>query len=340
MPSEGSSWMPGNALTDTAFQLIKVAEFASLYPDDGMKKAALDRIQIPSKIPAIFESWVKDLQNRDKRGYFAWSKHRTDDVNVFRLDYHIWIWKALKSVEDLGLSKQASSGDDPLPLPPITSSGVQKETLNHFTTLNDVSGKRMLAVTRSSRETRFLLHARDTVVFYGIDWGLPLEDTSYSDVWKDTLETQIHHNENQETGWNKTLRYALAMAMGSRGNSINKKSPADLVQSSLKVLFESTSASGFFPGLLNENTKEPQLFGEENERDSYFHASFEIPLVFLRRAAAIKKICEETPGKLANTQQEGIRHDLSEINDMLTTQPKHQDRASATPDVRPNFSLC
>jgi len=194
----------------------------------------------------------------------------------------------------------------------------------------------MLAVTRSSRETRFLLHARDTVIFYGIDWGFPLEDTSYRDVWKDTLETQTHHIENQETGWSNPLRYALAMAMGSRKDSINKRTPEELVESSFQVLIESTSANGFFPGLLNENTKEPESYSEE-QSDLYFHASFEIPLVLLRRAIPINEIYEKPPGLVDDIQQREYQHNLGTLTDLLTTQPKHQDRGPPEPDVSPNL---
>ena len=234
-----ASWMPENSLTDTAFQIVKVAEFASLYPktEDGLEQMEGVGKRIRSKIGTVYRSWIDDLQGRDKRCSLTWPAYQSEDINIFRLDDHVWICKALKTVEDLILPKQSNHPREW----PITSSAVQRETLGHFTTLNDVSGKRMLAVTRSPRETRFLLHARDTALFYGIDWGLPLADTPFQDIWKDTLEAQVHHDENQETGWNKALRYALAISMGSRKYSINKRSPEDLVECSFKVLIESTT---------------------------------------------------------------------------------------------------
>ena len=127
MPSEGSSWKPENALTDTAFQLVKVSEFDSRYSGAAMKDSDLKHIR--SKVPDIYQSWTRDLQNRDKRQYFAWPKRQTEVVNIFRLDDHIWIWKALKSVEDLSKSVRAYFEEDPLN-PQMTSALVQKEILN------------------------------------------------------------------------------------------------------------------------------------------------------------------------------------------------------------------
>jgi hypothetical protein len=93
--------------------------------------------------------------------------------------------------------------------------------------------------------------------------------------------------------------------MGSRGRRINRRPPAELVKSALKVLLASTSANGVFPGLLDKNTKKPQLFEAEEDRDFYFHASFEIPFVLSRNARKINALHEE-PASVVG-QEEGTK---------------------------------
>jgi hypothetical protein len=49
----------------------------------------------------------------------------------------------------------------------FTVEDMRKQNVRRFTIENDVLKKRMLSVTRSARETRFLFHSRDTVLYYG-----------------------------------------------------------------------------------------------------------------------------------------------------------------------------
>ncbi|EQB54523.1 hypothetical protein CGLO_05628 [Colletotrichum gloeosporioides Cg-14] len=192
-----------------------------------------------------------------------------------------------------------------------------------------MSKKRMLAMTRSPRETRFLFHASDTALFYGINRDFFLERTSFNEVWENTIEAQVHHNENSETGWDNSIRYALAIMLGTRNMSINKRSPQELIKSSLKVLFGSTSPNGLFYGLLDSTTKESTLFGRENDRDFYFHASFEIPFILLTHCWKIYaevKGSEKPPEPSSVLQPKALAtHDLlEEVADLNLMQPKRQ----------------
>ncbi len=107
---------------------------------------------------------------------------------------------------------------------------VQRGMISRFTTDNDVSKMRMLAVTRCSLETRFLFHARDTALFYGFDWDFFLENTSFEEVWRNTLQAQPYHDDIQETSWDFPLRYALAIHMGVRKIMINRRLPHGMVR--------------------------------------------------------------------------------------------------------------
>lgn len=307
MESQSMSYTPPDSLTDTAFQIIKAALYSEVYEETvGLEFS--QRI-----IMDVCEPWVRAMDKLDKRSSFAWPHTQASETNVFRLDDHVWIWKGLKSIEYLGLwtSHQLKTLDRGM-LRKFNPNHVQREMLRRFTTENSVSRKRMLAVTRSSLETRFLFHARDTALFYGSSWNFFLQDTMFCEVWDNSIEAQPYHIGNQETAWDNALRYALAIVMGARGHRINKRSPAEVVKSSLAVLFKTTSPSGFFPGQLDSTTKEPTLFFNERDRDFYFHASFEIPFVLLDNAQKINSICQSDTGanprvtKRANTDPQSI----------------------------------
>ncbi|EXJ89887.1 hypothetical protein A1O3_02954 [Capronia epimyces CBS 606.96] len=336
------SWMPEDSLTDTPYQVIKVAEFAALYrepSDQDLAKKIMVRVG---------QKWCKELFKLDKRGELVWPHARDEDITTFRLDDHVLIWKAIKSMQDLDIwvelrkekknkeddSKEDGSEDggfDEL-AKRFTRSDIQRVILGHFTTLNDHSGKRMVAVKRSARETRFMLHARDTVLFYAIDWGLSLEQTSFREVWTNTIESQIHHDENQEAHWDNAIRYALAIVMASQDKTINKHTPSELLKLSLQVLFQSTSPNAFFPGQLDKNTKEPELYRDEEDRDWYFHASFEIPFVLLLHAGKINSIFDgqhqKQPQKNPVPDIEQPRPGMEQVAERFTAEPKNQTPGS------------
>lgn len=205
--------------------------------------------------------WLEALENREHRESFTWA-NACEEFNTFRLDEHVWIWRALKATDcsdslslyrkSDGLNKRAYG---------FFHGKVQREVLRHFTTRNDnISGKSMLAVTRSCRETRFLLHARDTVLFHSLDWGFPLDEPLFRDLWTNTIESQSRHDENHEDQWENSLGYALAIVMGCRDQSLNKRTPQELLKTSLKTLLEISSPNGLFTGQLDATTKKPICF--------------------------------------------------------------------------------
>jgi hypothetical protein len=285
----------------------------------------------------VSAGWTEHLVKVDKRKRFAWRHGQDEDVNVFRLDDHVWIWKALKSVENLEVWSNAAEKEnksptsaDTIPTTSLSSATVQREMLSRFTTMNDVSRKRMLAVTRSSRDTRFMFHARDTVLFYAMkDWRLRLEE----EVWQNTINAQAYHDENEDINWANSLRYALAIVMGVENYRINKRTPKELVTSALGRLFRATSSNGFFPSDLDMNTKEPILFDDEKYRDFYFHTSFEIPYVLLTRAfqiagtleppATTKSAITERPFDSQADLLKAVHESLTKIVNLATSQPKH-----------------
>lgn len=389
-PAESSdTWQPRDAITDTPFQILKMADYHSFYNKGGGRKRKEDdrgrlvedvknrRMEddeetVHSLLGKIRESWLRELNKLDKRASFAWPHARDEGINTFRLDDHFWVWKALKSLEDLGFS-----GNQPLLKPVedeksdttasetkkkeefarvakrLLSGDVQRGILQRFTTENDVSRRRMLAVTRSARETRFLFHARDTALFYGYDHGFFLPGSSFHELWENTIEAQLYHEENKEAGWGNAIRYALGIMVGTRGHCLNKQSPAGMVKSCVEVLICSSSHNGFFPGQLDEATKKPALFYGEEDRDFYHHANFEINHILLTHARHIDTLFQETtavPQKQTRLDNKGksrlsnedefLLHLFSELAEMLVglmEQPKRQKMLLDPPAGKQNF---
>lgn len=122
-----------------------------------------------------------------------------------------------------------------------------------------------------------------------------MPNTSYHELWSNTIQAQIYHEDNHEIGWDNSIRYALTIVMGIRHFQINSsKTARHLVRDAVNVLFESTSPNGFFPGQLTEGTSDPVIFESEEYRDSYFHANFEVSYVLLVNSESIEDCFKKT----------------------------------------------
>ncbi|TGO58878.1 hypothetical protein BCON_0050g00090 [Botryotinia convoluta] len=286
-----------NNLTNTAFQIIKAGEFAEHYSKDSGK----NEWQLARKvIRRVYNSWIMHLDKLDERGKFVWPRYQREDLRVFRLDDHVWIIRALKLAELTIFSRHTERAAQELTISvpkrrprsllenEHSFPNIQREVVQRFTTQNHnyQFNKRMLAVTRSVQESRFLFHARDTALFYNTN-QMEMKGTQFIELLKNTIDSQPHHVDNEESGWDNTLRYALAMIVGACGYRINAKPSFELVQSSMEVLFGSFSSNGFVAGQLDKDTKEQGLFEDGEDADSYYHASFKIPYILLQYATKI-----------------------------------------------------
>lgn len=360
----GETWTAPDALTDVPFQILKATQFLRVF---GSEKEEHDKKKSDNKenndkeenvpynvVASVMVNWLTVLDKIDKRGKFAWPHRREEDANVFRLDDHIWILLALKSIsvhedhfakwrthrgdvwvsENVKVNSKFDSawskrrGDIT-----YTFQEFEREVFRRFTTENENSRTRMLAVTRSPRETRFFLHARDTVFFYGQYWGLIQKDSPQTALWERTLDIQQDHREDDDKTWDNALRFGLAALLGSRQRHIkNSKSPNVPAKPALLTLFRSSGVSGFFPGQLDDASKIPKLFDEERWRDFYFHASFEVPFLLLTHARRFEEEVEAVDrthtstasgGKSGGIKPEQIRqilHHLGTISETLAKQ--------------------
>lgn len=276
--ADSSSALAAEALSDTPYQIIKLADFISKTKDsldEDMREFVKEHLR------SLVGPWLRKLDEADKRGHFAFPQPGTQK---YRLEYHVWIWRALLAIDKLrivgslkGSGTKTSSARDQvsqLPLGDFSPAEIQRKVLKRFTTENTASRRRMIAVSRKSAETRFLFRSRDTVLFY--ESKPPFFDKSDS-LWKATIDAQRYHEENEDSTWDNPLRYGLALMMAAKGFQINWKSAQRIFDNSRATLLMSSSSNGLFPGQMNKATKEPELFYYAGWRDFYWHVGFEIP---------------------------------------------------------------
>lgn len=274
------------SLTDTPFQLIKLADYARLF-ELGKKDVLFGELK------SLAKHWIQQLETANAREFYAFPRPKTGPTTLqkFRLDDHVWIWRALRVVKDIGLGNEPEnlkrqrkmSGrslertTQESKLNSRYSPAVfQKHALRRFTTENPVSKQRMLAVARSPFENRFYLHSRDTALLYKEN------STFFSKcdaLWEATMDVQKFHEESEDSSWGNPLRYTLAIMLGETIGRIDGKQPDDLCKTAKDILLQSSSANGLFPGALHPVTKEPELYQDKRWRDSYWHRTFEVPYV-------------------------------------------------------------
>lgn len=357
---EEDNWLTSRTLADTPFHIIKVWTFKqamvdaknenqSLSEDDLMAKfnqsvmkrtIEPERIleKLKSELPARIKPWIRTLDNADKRGTHAFSRPTKlsdeEKGDRFHLADHVWIYKALKAVEDLGLQSELmlSDREKDRVMPEIdkqsgkdesaniyrwyhfSSGELQKAVWKRFATENPVSKQRMLATSRTSSETRFLFHSKDTALFYWDDFFTQADEGSRKhetrdkkrgedswrhkvDTWRNTVDCQVKHEESQSWDWEKPLRYALALMAGYRRRKINSLSTDDLMRKATNLLFSISSPSGIFAGRLDDS-KEPVPFETEMEPGDFWRATFEIPYILWKfgRQHLEESIQEESQG--------------------------------------------
>lgn len=140
---------------------------------------------------------------------------------------------------------------------------------------------KMVALSRTPQENRFLLHARDTALFNDMDPQMavfaipgPLEAEN---PWLATIYAQPYH-ESDDTAWTKPLRFGLSVLMASKGFRLNNRSAQEAFYHCREVLFQKSSKNGLFPGLLEQN-QDPVSIPEWFAQKPYWRASFELPYI-------------------------------------------------------------
>ncbi|KAJ5976377.1 hypothetical protein N7481_010084 [Penicillium waksmanii] len=311
----GDTELPPDNPTNMPGHIIKATQYIKVFPDIE------DLLFVCSWLGGFTSKWFRKLA-MDKNPLTPTWQHLDDsEIPVYRLSDHVWIWKAFKGIEEL--IKHVENTQSKMPhetlkeflritshLPhrgvrkssddfilDFTAEEIRRQNLRRFTIENDILKKRMLSVTRNARETRFLLHSRDTVLYYGLDWGF---FTGEDVVWKQLIEAQTQHDEasNDESQWDNPLRYGLAIEMAKEGHRLERTfAPVEMFDHAKDIILKSSSENGLFPGQLDDFSKEPALFDRELFRDFYFHVGFELPYILLRTIEEPGQQTSETPGQ-------------------------------------------
>lgn len=120
--------------------------------------------------------------------------------------------------------------------------------------------------------------------------------------------------------------------MGSHGfRNDTTREITSLVRDAVRALFQITSLNGFFPGQLDESADGrlmPVLFDEEQYRDFYFHAHFEICHILLVNFDRVCAICCGEPGNSGDS--------ITKANDMEPLKQNVESRASENLRLQPS----
>lgn len=97
---DGASWRPENRITDTPFQILKLTRYMTYLRRSRPGEKEKDEIRRVSRL--LCDVWIPllyELHRTDPREKYAWPHTRTDGVNIFRLDDHVWLWRCLSEME-------------------------------------------------------------------------------------------------------------------------------------------------------------------------------------------------------------------------------------------------
>ncbi|PYI01675.1 hypothetical protein BO78DRAFT_433482 [Aspergillus sclerotiicarbonarius CBS 121057] len=301
----GGPQLHSDGPTDTPFQILKAYVYYKGLATETDREQIRKWLGDPEN-DGLAARWVEALDKRSKRNAFVWSHSQRAGMDYFRLDDNVWIINAIAAVwEILDWDKRVKR--------PKTSSRstvnedkeqqkraglarkyepnkLRREILQRFTTVNDDVKQRMLAVTRSPRETRFALHGRDTALFYTM--VVPVLDKE-DQRWLNTMQVQKRFSINQDGDSDNSLRHGLSMLIAREGVSMSRLDPPAMAKDAKKAALETMMpANGLFPGSINDDFEHTA------------HISSEMPLILLaqERIEAIKEKASKQDNRGNNNQ--------------------------------------
>ncbi|KAM0243982.1 hypothetical protein ACHAP5_006747 [Fusarium lateritium] len=308
---EKNAYLPGKSFIDTPFQIIKAGDFFKEFGDLPFPK---------ERVNDVVDAWVKDLDENNKLGLYAFARHKEAPFQTFYFTDHALIWRALRCAEDIRpqfrlrvpfedvgkrsarMRQEDRQRTKQYQKPRLYSSSVvQQHILKRFTIENPLAQKRMIALSRSPAHNRFLLRTKDTLLFRVMDLGLfdTNGDSNMSgtwedkvDIWRRTVDCQMHHEGNDDSKWQEPLRFAMSIIMTRYGKRMNSRSAENGRSHAISTLLQSSSPNGLFPGAMDE-IQEPILYDNELMRDTYWSTTFEIPYILWRYGCGSSTILTE-----------------------------------------------
>ncbi|EXL42067.1 hypothetical protein FOCG_15422 [Fusarium oxysporum f. sp. radicis-lycopersici 26381] len=273
------------SLVDAPFHLIKAGDFFEY--DQG------NTWNVPRSVGEAFKAWLKELDPKNKLGSYAFPRDMDEPTHSFYLTDHVLIWRGIKSAESLELKsylcaditpKKAGNGDNGVQSAGkseqrhYSSSKTQNQILKRFTAENPVSKKPQATfVSFFAQKDTSLLHAMDSGFFdkSGIDSAGDARHNKI-DIWKNLIDCQPLHDDNDDTAWDEPVRFALSIVLAQKGRCMNSLSPKEMCKRAITVLRDSAWHNGLFPGQLDLNG-EPIIYEDELKRDQYWANTFEVP---------------------------------------------------------------
>jgi hypothetical protein len=343
-------YLPSRSLIDTPLQLLKVGHILESDSDERNRgvmnyqewldydEKLKERKRLVDELRPKVHSWIKAMHAANGRGTYTFSRilksnrsyglENDDDEkkgSKYCLADHVMIGMALRCVEKFDMS---TKDEDQVPQQRAqgettqstiskklwcyyTPDEVRSKILKRFTVVNADSNQRMFATSRRSYKTRFLLHSKDTYLFFAANMkyfnvskklsysnGLvslssqPFKDAKSpkladvwghaDDRWTKLLDAQSNYDELRHSEWEKPLWYAIPFVLEKMGKQVTKnpsekpvKTPSPTKKLDL-VLLAPSWYNGIFPGRLGKQSK-PVLHEQEQDRDEYWFSTFELP---------------------------------------------------------------
>ena len=320
-----------NGVDEKAFtgslQILKLFEFTKLFKGemsivhDCLQRGVLlwlDALDDSRDLKS--ELWYKDT----RKTYIAWEGYRHEgsewlDLPEYRLSDLIFIWKALKSVEELTHTLEdaeyASDILNRLKELSLRPADIQARILQSFLyqvpnahpaqsidpskpklgeknieTTEANTSPFSIAVRRSRERDRRLFYAKDTMLYDGIKWGFFQDEiqvqtlTAENEIRKANVQlswqnTLQAQGVDREAIWDKPLRYAQAIIMADLISLDKTQSSKDLEESSWKILSKCVLPCGLFATWVDWDTKLPDRLPLEGSQRGHW----EIPTLLLRR---------------------------------------------------------
>ncbi|KAL6800404.1 hypothetical protein J3E68DRAFT_448658 [Trichoderma sp. SZMC 28012] len=261
------------------------------------------RFEIADGFRTIVRKWAAALDEKNKGRHLVFPNLRKKrEQLMFHLSDHAIIWWAVKSVEELGLWEELRvnenlgtciNRDGVI----YSSNRIRASLLKKFSIRNSSFEKHMIAVFRSSNETRFQFRAQDTVLFYAMDLGLFDQDDlveNESSTWQNKIEAwrctvnyqkECEDDKNARWDWDQPLRCALALIMPPKSKRKISHTIPKMHREAKSILLLNSFSDELFKGLLDEDRGLAAL-NDEAATDLFWSATFEVPYILLKYSMA------------------------------------------------------
>ncbi|KAK7539815.1 uncharacterized protein J3D65DRAFT_693521, partial [Phyllosticta citribraziliensis] len=274
---QGSTRNPGSGDSGSASQDLTDREWNEKYT------ASLGFLITPSNnhVAEAAKRWKKELSSRMTQDEYLFHERKSNGIAAFHLEINVWMWMAIECLQKMGLL----TGSHPkgqlaqlhgLPRS-ISAESAQEIILRRFLVHGSSSLKqKMVASSRTVLGTRYIFRSTDTALIYASLSGF-FDATETSLVaWKNTVNVQSRFEKNEDSKFQKPLRYGLELLVAYEQWRLNQGQPEDLFNHAKRSLQMICGSHGLFPGQIRQST---QREGKEKTGGYSFGTTFELPYI-------------------------------------------------------------